>query len=117
VKHFLSCPLSLSGNKAMEYKNILCFIAIQYQLNDTAKIQNIFLLAVNFAKKASAFPKKREIHRKNSMKKSLSIRLKNSQPQTTPATSLKAEKQEEKAFIFAPGNGITDVANSFRKII
>jgi hypothetical protein len=57
------------------------------------------------AKKGGDVPGKREIEGDDVVGKSRFVRPADSQPQTTPATSLNTVKQEEKAYIFAPGNG------------
>jgi hypothetical protein len=60
------------------------------------------------SKKGDDIPEKKEIDAAEVVGKSHFVRPPDSQSQTTPATPLNPEKQDEKAYIFAPGNGKTD---------
>jgi hypothetical protein len=58
-------------------------------------------------KKGDETPEKNRIEDDEAVGKSRFVRAERGQSQTTPATSLNPEKQDEKANIFAPGNGKT----------
>jgi hypothetical protein len=60
------------------------------------------------AKKGDDVPENKEIDADEVVGKSRFVRPADGQSQTTPATVLNPEKQDEKAYIFAPGNGKTD---------
>jgi hypothetical protein len=67
-------------------------------------------------KKGDDVLKKKEIDADNVVGKSRFVRSVASQPQTTSATALNTEKQEEKAYIFAPKNGKIEAIIPFDRL-
>jgi hypothetical protein len=67
-------------------------------------------------KKGDDIPEKKEIDADEVVGKSRFVRPSDSQSQTTPATVLNTEKQEEKAYIFAPENGKTEAVIPFDRL-
>jgi hypothetical protein len=67
-------------------------------------------------KKGDDIPEKKEIDADEVVGKSHFVRPPDSHPQTTPATVLNPEKQDEKAYIFAPENGKTDAVIPFDRL-